>query len=70
MKTLGFPSANCHTGSLDWNVVLIQKQQPLLGDGGQCLRSRVSGQVADNTDSGNTSHPRALLGHGRGKGIL
>ena len=43
IKTRGFSSANCHTGSLDWKVVLIQKQQPLLGDGGQCLRSRISG---------------------------
>lgn len=43
IKTLRFSSANCHTRSLDWKVVLIQKQQPLLGDGGQCLRSRVSG---------------------------
>lgn len=43
MKTLGFPRADGHTGSLDWNVLLIPKQQPLLGDGGQRLRSRVSG---------------------------
>lgn len=49
---------------------VIQKQQLMMGDGRQGLKSGFNEEVGDKTDSMNTSQPRELVGSFRGKDIL